>query len=42
LNRGKVFDNSLAFYEENLEPREELREEIARQIRGERVDFGVI
>lgn len=38
LNRGKVYDNSLAFYEENLEPKEELREEIARQIRGERVD----
>lgn len=38
LNRGKAHGNSLAFYEENLEPKEELKEEIARQIRGERVD----
>ncbi|MCI8508273.1 MAG: DNA mismatch repair protein MutS [Lachnospiraceae bacterium] len=38
LNRGKAYGNSLAFYEENLEPKEELKEEIARQIRGERVD----
>ncbi len=38
LNRGKAFDNPLAYYEENLDTNEELREEIARQIRGGEVD----
>lgn len=38
LNRGKQLENQLAYYEENLEPESELREEIARQIRGEQVD----
>ncbi len=38
LERGKKYENPLAFYEENLECADELREEIARQIRNERVD----
>lgn len=38
LERGKAFQNSLAYYEENLDAVDELREEIARQIRYERVD----
>lgn len=38
LNRGKAFDNPLAYYEENLDAIEELREEIGRQIRGGAVD----
>lgn len=38
LERGKMYENPLAFYEENLECADELREEIARQIRNERVD----
>ncbi len=38
LERGKSFQNSLAYYEENLDAVDELREEIARQIRYERVD----
>ena len=38
LNRGKAYDNPLAYYEENLDALEELREEIGRQIRGEAVD----
>lgn len=38
LERGKLYDNPLAYYEENLEALEELREEIARQIRGDEVD----
>ena len=38
LERGKVFQNSLAYYEENLDAVDDLREEIARQIRNERVD----
>lgn len=38
LERGKVYENSLAYYEENLDGVEELREEIARQIRYEKVD----
>lgn len=38
LGRGKMYNNPLAFYEENLEALEELREEIARQIRGGMVD----
>ncbi|MBR2402434.1 MAG: DNA mismatch repair protein MutS [Lachnospiraceae bacterium] len=38
LERGKAFQNSLAYYEENLDSVDELREEIARQIRYERVD----
>lgn len=38
LERGKQYENSLAYYEMNLEPMEELREEIAGQIRGGEVD----
>lgn len=38
LERGKVYENSLAYYDENLDGVEELREEIARQIRYEKVD----
>lgn len=38
LERGKQYQNPLAFYEENLDPAEELREEIAAQIRGGQVD----
>lgn len=38
LGRGKTFDNPLAYYEENLDGMEELREEIRRQIRNEAVD----
>lgn len=38
LSRGKMYDNPLAYYEENLDALEELREEIVRQIRGGMVD----
>lgn len=38
LERGKSLENPLAFYEENLNAVSELREEISRQIRSERVD----
>lgn len=38
LIRGKQFEVSLAYYEENLDAIDELREEIARQIRNEQVD----
>lgn len=38
LDRGKMFENPLAYYEENFDCVEELGEEIARQIRSERVD----
>ncbi len=38
LSRGKQFQNALGFYDETLNAQNELREEIARQIRGERVD----
>lgn len=38
LNRGKVYDFSLAYYEENLESCDDLRGEIAQQIRNGRVD----
>ncbi len=38
LNRGKVYENSLAYYEENLDAAEELKEEISRQIRNGGVD----
>ncbi|MGN0425126.1 MAG: DNA mismatch repair protein MutS [Acetatifactor sp.] len=38
LERGKVYLNSIAYYEENLDPVEELREEISRQIRNGGVD----
>ena len=38
LHRGKQYENLLAFYDENLEGLEELREEISRQIRNEAVD----
>ena len=38
LIRGKVYNNPVAFYEENLEAAEDLKEEIIRQIRGGAVD----
>lgn len=38
LNRGKLYDNPLAYYEENLNAMEELREEIGWQIRNGMVD----
>ena len=38
LKRGKQFENPLAYYDENLDPQKDLREEIARQIRYEAVD----
>ncbi len=38
LQRGKIYQNPLAFYEENLEALPELRKEISRQIRGGMVD----
>lgn len=38
LERGKMYENPLSFYEENLDELEELREEIGRQIRGGAVD----
>lgn len=38
LARGKVYENSLSYYEENLDSLDELREEISRQIRGGEVD----
>ena len=38
LKSGQQFQNSLSFYDESLNTQEELREEIAVQIRGERVE----
>ena len=38
LGRGKMYDNPLAYYEENLDAVEALREEIGRQIRNGAVD----
>ncbi|MGN0350786.1 MAG: DNA mismatch repair protein MutS [Roseburia sp.] len=38
LNRGKQYENSLAYYEENLDAVEDLKDEICRQIRSEAVD----
>ena len=38
LNRGKTYDFFLAYYEENLEDCDEVREEIAHQIRNGKVD----
>ena len=38
LRRGKEFGNPLAYYDENLEGLEDLRDEISRQIRNEAVD----
>ena len=38
LSRGRSLENSLAYYDENLNALEEVREEIARQIRGGEVD----
>ena len=38
LKRGKQFENPLAYYDENLDPQNDLRQEIARQIRNEAVD----
>lgn len=38
LKRGKIYENPISFYEESLDSVEELREEIARQIRSGEVD----
>lgn len=38
LKRGKIYENPLAYYEENLDTLEELRAEISTQIRGGMVD----
>ena len=38
LKRGHQYLNSMSFYDESLNTQPELREEIAMQIRGERVD----
>ena len=38
LRRGKQFQNSISYYDESLNTQDELRDEIERQIRGERVD----
>lgn len=38
LNRGKQYENSLAYYEENLDSVEDLRNEISLKIRGGAVD----
>ena len=38
LSRGKVYQLGIAYYEENLEPLDEIREEIALKIRNGRVD----
>ncbi len=38
LRRGQQYRNSLSYYDESLNTQEELREEIAMQIRGGRVD----
>lgn len=38
LKRGKMYDNPLSFYEENLDALEDLKEEICRQIRNGAVD----
>ena len=38
LSRGKVYQNSLAYYDENLDEISELREEIRSKIRGSQVD----
>lgn len=40
LRQGRAYDNSIAYYDENLNAAEELREEIYRQIRAEAVDSG--
>lgn len=38
LGRGKMYENPLSYYAENLDSMDELREEICRQIRGGEVD----
>ena len=38
LGRGKMYDNPISYYEENIEAAEDIREEICRQIRGGEVD----
>ncbi len=38
LKRGKMYDNPLSWYEENMDSQDELKEEIRRQIRGGEVD----
>ncbi len=40
LNRGKGYDIPLAYYEENLDSHEDVRDEIALQIRNGRVEDG--
>lgn len=38
LKRGKIYENAIAYYDENLDAAEDLREEISRQIRGGEAD----
>ena len=38
LSRGKIYENSLAYYDENFDEIPELREEIRSKIRGNEVD----
>lgn len=38
LNRGKMYELSLAFYEENLDDLKEIRDQISMQIRNHRID----
>ena len=38
LSRGKVYENSLAFYDENLDIIADLGQEISQKIRNEEVD----
>lgn len=38
LARGKAFENPLAYYDENIDPLDDVREEIFRQIRNSQVD----
>ena len=38
LKRGRIYGNNIAYYEENLYPENDLREEISRQIRNGEVD----
>lgn len=38
LSRGRLYENPLAYYDENFDALEELRKEISRQIRNEAVD----
>lgn len=38
LNRGKAYEIGMAYYEENLEPLDEIREELNQKIRGGKID----